>query len=87
MNVYGEDDISRFNINVTEMEDSAVIYPAESQFKKLAEMERLPILLSKTLFHWMSKNPQFRVRNTLPIVEDGYTVAIHVWFDRPDSSW
>ena len=86
MKAYGEDDIGRFNISVTEVGDSAVIYPAESQFKKLAEIERLPILLSKTLFHWMSQNPQFRVRNTLPIVEDGYTVAIHVWFDRPDSS-
>ena len=58
-------------------------YP-EMALKKLAEIERLPLLLSQSLAVWSSKRPNLKVRSTLGIVEDGYTVAIHVWFDHLD---
>jgi hypothetical protein len=44
-------------------------------------LEQLPSFLNETFYNWLLRNPEFRVRATLPIVEKGYTVAIHVWFD------
>lgn len=43
--------------------------------------DQLPGHLNQCLCEWLERNPDFRVRATLPIVEDGYTVAIHVWFE------
>ncbi|MEX0718570.1 MAG: hypothetical protein WD066_18400 [Planctomycetaceae bacterium] len=43
--------------------------------------EQLPHLLSRTLNSWLQAHPSFVVRTTLPIVAEGATVGIHVWFD------
>lgn len=43
--------------------------------------ERLPVYLNETFYTWLKRNPEFTVRATLPIVQNGNTVAIHVWFD------
>ena len=44
-------------------------------------LEMLPGYLNHTFYSWLQRNPEFQVRTTLPIVENGNTVAIHVWFD------
>jgi hypothetical protein len=84
MQFYGEDDLGPNDIRivVNECRDTAVFFPGVSEFKKLAEIDRLPIRLSRVLFRWMQEHPHYRVRSTMPIIEDFYTVAIHVWFDR-----
>lgn len=41
----------------------------------------LPAHLNQVMCDWLERNPNFRVRATLPITENGCTVAIHVWFD------
>jgi len=34
-------------------------------------------------FHeWLLKNPQYRLRASVGIVEDGQTVMFHVWYDE-----
>ncbi len=44
--------------------------------------DNLPVLLSKVLEAWQRDNPFYRVRCTLPFVQDGQTVAVHVvWYD------
>jgi hypothetical protein len=43
--------------------------------------ERLPSFLNNTFYTWLQRNPEFKVQATLPIVERGNTVAIHVWFE------
>jgi len=30
---------------------------------------------------WLKQTPSLKVRATLPIVANGNTVAVHVWFD------
>jgi hypothetical protein len=40
-----------------------------------------PVFVSLTLEKWLKDNPTVRVRATLPIVKDGQTIAVHVWFD------
>ncbi len=45
------------------------------------EPEQTPTLLHRTLCKWLKQNPHLRVRATVPIVEQGNTMAIHVWFD------
>jgi hypothetical protein len=44
------------------------------------DLRRVPGLLDQTLIAWLKANPKFKVISTLPIVEEGNTVAIHVWF-------
>ena len=43
--------------------------------------DQLPLFLNDALSNWLSRNPEFRVRTILPIVVEGNTVAINVWFD------
>jgi len=49
--------------------------------KKPPSPEKLPAFLNHAFHSWLQRNPEFNVRATLPIVESGNTVAIHVWFD------
>lgn len=58
-----------------------VVRPALTEFRRLVELERIPELLSRTLADWLQRHSAIRVRATLPIVEDGFTVIVHVWFD------
>ncbi|MEX0718573.1 MAG: hypothetical protein WD066_18415 [Planctomycetaceae bacterium] len=52
--------------------------------------QQLPHLLSRTLTNWLEANPSLVVWATLPIVAEGTTVGIHVWYDPgtagPESS-
>lgn len=43
--------------------------------------ENLPLYLSKTIAAWLNQTPSLTVRATLPIVQNGNTVAVHVWFE------
>ncbi|HWE36576.1 MAG TPA: hypothetical protein VG406_08420 [Isosphaeraceae bacterium] len=61
--------------------DYAVVRPSLSKFRMEMELERLPALLDRTLTYWLADRPSLRVRTVLPVVEDGFTVAIHVWYD------
>ena len=37
--------------------------------------------LSKAVVAWQKQNPMLTVRATLPMVANGNTIAVHVWFD------
>ena len=43
--------------------------------------DRVPAFLNLDVIRWLKENKQIRVRATLPMVENGNTVAIHVWYD------
>jgi len=59
-----------------------VLRPADlSEFEEAMEIDRIPHLLEKTLRAWLIDRPRFRVRAALGFVEDGSTVALHVWGD------
>ncbi len=43
--------------------------------------DKLPYYLHDCFQKWLLRNTELSVRTVLPIVKDGNTVAIHVWFD------
>jgi hypothetical protein len=43
--------------------------------------DQMPGYLNHDFYNWLQRNPEFRVRAVLPIVEKGNTVLLHVWFD------
>lgn len=43
--------------------------------------EQLPLYLHDALENWLRNNAEFKIRTVLPIVVNGNTVAINVWFD------
>ncbi len=43
--------------------------------------DQLPHILNDALSEWLVRNPEFKVRTMLPVVVDGNTVAINIWFD------
>jgi hypothetical protein len=43
--------------------------------------DQLPVFLNDAFSNWLKHNPEFKVRTILPIVVEGNTVAINVWFD------
>jgi hypothetical protein len=44
-------------------------------------LDELPLWLHQAITDWLTQNPAYRVRSTLPLVTGGQTFAIHVWFD------
>ena len=44
-------------------------------------MRQVPAALNEIMSDWLKKRTNLHVRTTLPIVEDGNTVAIHIWFE------
>ena len=59
----------------------AVIRIPVSEFRKQVELERFPGLLDQTLTSWLSTRTEVRVRATLPIMEEGFTTVLHIWWD------
>ena len=49
--------------------------------KKEPTREQLPGFLAHAFYTRLQRNPEFKVRATLPVVSEGNTIAIHVWFD------
>jgi hypothetical protein len=47
----------------------------------MTETERVPTAISEVMAAWLKERPDLHVRATLPIVEEGNTIAVHVWFD------
>ena len=43
--------------------------------------DELPLYLSKAVAAWQKQNRVLTVRATLPIVSNGNTSAVHVWFE------
>ena len=50
-------------------------------FKPASHLPDRPAYLHHAFFTWLQRNHEFKVRATLPIVEHGSTVTIHVWFE------
>src|SRR5262249_59987866 len=54
-----------------------IIYPKSLDFLPGG----LPVFLSLTLERWVLEHPQFRVGATASLVQEGTTVALHVWYE------
>ena len=69
---------SQITIDHVEMGTGWVCFQAGEQSQS---PDRLPGYLNHTFTTWLRRNPEFKVRSTLPIAGNGNTVAIHVWLD------
>ena len=70
----------KFLVNCIENAESGhAIFQADEKRPPAPDM--LPKLLSDSVANWVKQRPEITVRTTLPIVKDGQTVAIHVWYD------
>ena len=65
-------------INRLDMETGWAVFLASGTPPEPAD---LPLYLSKAVAAWQKQTPTLTVRATLPIVSNGNTVAVHVWFD------
>ena len=43
--------------------------------------DQLPLFLNDAVANWLGNNSEFKVRTVFPLVVNGNTVAINVWFD------
>lgn len=66
-------------INVVEMGEGWIFF-------ELGDVKpsphKLAYTLNRAMYDWLQDNPQVVVRNTLPIVAEGITVGIHIWYDE-----
>ncbi len=71
------------NIVVDVMGDGWVMIHAvmSTEFQRQVEFERIPHLINQTLITWIRQNAGIEIFATQGIVEDGSTIALHVWFD------
>jgi hypothetical protein len=70
---------SKVNIVIQNRAEGYVVI-APNNIDKLPE--QTPIFISRSMDSWLEQNPTYRVRCAVPIVSDGMTIAIHVWFDE-----
>jgi hypothetical protein len=70
---------SKVNIVVQKQGEGYVIITPD-RIDKLPE--QTPIFISRSLEAWQKENPTYRVRCVAPIVSEGQTLALHIWFDE-----
>ncbi len=70
-------------VAVDEISDDWIMVHAvlPTEFQRQVEFERIPGLINRTLIDWLRNHPSVTVRSTLGIVEDGCTIAVHVWLN------
>jgi len=44
----------------------------------------IAVIINNAFLDWMQKHAGIRIREILPLIQDGQTIALHVWYDGPD---
>ena len=70
---------NRFEIKYTEFRELGYVV-IQADEKRPPEPDMLADLLSKSVTNWVKQRPEITVQSTLPILKDGQTVAIHLWY-------
>lgn len=71
----------KFQINCIENAKSGhAIFQADDKRPPVSDM--LPKLLSESVANWVKQRPEIAVRATLPLVKDGQTIAVHLWYEQ-----
>ena len=78
MNDKSPENENQFTIDRVEMEIGWVCFQGGDT---PPPSDQLPYFLFDALASWLKGNPEFTVRTVLPLVVEGNTVAINVWFD------
>ena len=77
-----EPSVGRVEVVVEERPGWVKVYAVfPSEFQRQVEFERTPALIDRTLTHWLQGHLGIHVRATLPILDGGFTVAVHLWYD------
>ena len=69
-----------YAIKITEFSEQghAIFYADDDSPPPIEEM---PHALGQALQNWMAENTEVVMRSSLPIVQNGQTIAIHLWYD------
>lgn len=68
----------KLDILLTDKGGWLVVYPA----RRADLPEDLPVHLSRVMEKWFHERPHLRIRSALPIVQNGNTVVIHVFYEQ-----
>ena len=68
----------KIEIGVVEMGKGWVMFRAG--ITPTTDVRRVPTAINEVMTAWLKERASLLVRATLPIVEEGNTVAVHVWF-------
>jgi hypothetical protein len=69
----------KIEVGVAKMGEGWVVF--QPGITPTTDRRQVPKALSEIMSGWLMQRANLHVRATLPIVEDGNTVAIHVWFE------
>ena len=70
---------NRFEIKYTEFRELGYVVIQASEGPP-NDLDMPTDLLSKSVTNWVKQRPEITVQSTLPILKDGQTVAIHLWY-------
>jgi len=73
-----EHEPDRIVIDRIDMREGWVCFMTAEQPSKPDEV---PLYLSNAIAAWQKQTPTLTVRAALPIVQNGNTIAVHVWFE------
>jgi len=74
------EDGSEFTVKMMEdVERGYVAFSADDDDPSIPEA--LPVMLASAMQQWLEENPDLVVHSTLPITQNGNTIAIHIWYD------
>jgi hypothetical protein len=69
----------KIEVGVMALSDGWVVFQAG--ITPTTDMRKAPTALNEIMSDWLKKRTNLHVRTTLPIVEDGNTVAVHLWIE------
>lgn len=78
MNQQHEEEADQVTIDRVEMGTGWVLFPGGAT---PPSPDQIAYYLNDAMCDWLGKNPEFKVRTTLPIIVEGNTVALNIWFD------
>lgn len=83
---HGGDGGGKIDITLNDMRGVVRAFPATMPDDPADLPAGLPIALTLALNDWFDKRPQQRLLCVVPIVWDGYTVALHAWYAAEETA-
>lgn len=74
------DDKGRIDITLNDLRGVVRAFPARMPDDPADLPAGVPMALTMAIIDWFDKRPQQRLLSVVPIVWDGYTVAMHAWY-------
>ncbi len=70
----------KIEIGIVELGENWVMFRAG--ITPSTDLQEVPRAINEIMTNWLKERTNLHVRETLPITEEGNTVAVHIWFGR-----